>query len=121
MTINWQDNERKMVGFMNAKMVEISHAMGAKEVNPFPGYFDYGVTRYQFTHIQGGTMMATSPDRGVVNTYTQHWDISNLFVFGASTFPNSGSSNPTSTILALTHSTAEAIVDKYLKKPEMSA
>ncbi|HEV7967073.1 MAG TPA: GMC family oxidoreductase [Candidatus Acidoferrales bacterium] len=121
MTINWQDNERKMVDFMNAKMVEISHAMGAKDVNPFPGYFDYDVTRYQSTHIQGGTMMAKSPDLGVVNTYTQHWDISNLFVLGASTFPNSGSSNPTPTILALTYRTADAIVDKYLNKPGMLA
>lgn len=117
MTINWQDNERKMAKFMNAKMVEIGHAMGAKEVNPFPGYGDYDVVRYQSTHIQGGTMLAKSPDLGVVNTYQQHWDIPNLFVIGASTFPNSGSSNPTPTILALTYRTADAIVDRYLKKP----
>ncbi len=117
MTINWQENERKMAEFMNAKMVEIGHAMGAKEVNPFPGYGDYDVVRYQSTHIQGGTMLATSPDRGVVNSYLQHWEIPNLFVIGASTFPNSGSSNPTPTILALTYRTADAIVDRYLKKP----
>ena len=42
--------------------------MGAKEVNPVPGYGDYDVTRYQSTHVQGGTIMAQSPDRGVVNT-----------------------------------------------------
>ena len=119
MTINWQDNERKMVEFMNARLVEIAHAMGAKDVNPAAPYGDYDVTRYQSTHIQGGTMMATSPDRGVVNTLGQHWDVSNLFVLGASTFPNSGSSNPTPTILALTYRTADAIVDKYLKKPGM--
>ena len=119
MTQNWQDNERKMVEFMNAKMVEIGHAMGAKDVNPFPGYENYDVTRYQSTHIQGGTIMAKTPDRGVVNTYQQHWDISNLFVIGASTFPNSGSSNPTPTILALTYRTADAIVDRYLKQPGM--
>ncbi len=47
MTINWRENERKMVEFMNAKMVEIGRAMGAKEVNPFPGYSNYDVTRYQ--------------------------------------------------------------------------
>jgi gluconate 2-dehydrogenase alpha chain len=56
-----------------------------------------------------------------VNTYGQHWDASNLFVLGASTFPNSGSSNPTPTILALTYRSADAIVDKYLKKPGMLA
>ena len=80
MTINWRDNERKMVDFMNNKMVEIAHAMGAKDVNPFPGYGDYDVTRYQSTHVQGGTIMASPPDRGVVNMHQQHWDISNLFV-----------------------------------------
>ena len=112
MTINWRDNERKMVDFMNAKMVEIGHAMGAKEVNPFPGYANYDVTRYQSTHLQGGTIMAASPDRGVVNMHQQHWDISNLFVIGASTFPNSGAANPTPTILALTYRTADEHVDK---------
>jgi gluconate 2-dehydrogenase alpha chain len=117
MTMNWQQNERKMVEFMNAKMVEIGHALGAKDVNPFPGYGDYDVVRYQSTHIQGGTLLAKSPGLGVVNTYQQHWEIPNLFVIGASTFPNSGSSNPTPTILALTYRTADAIVDRYLKKP----
>ena len=95
MTINWRDNERKIVEFMNSKMVEIARAMGAKDVNPFPGYGEYDVTRYQSTHIQGGTIMAASPDRGVVNLQQQHWDISNLFVIGASAFPNSGAANPT--------------------------
>jgi hypothetical protein len=80
---------------MNAKMVEIAHAMGAKAVNPFPGYGNYDVTRYQSTHLQGGTIMATSPDRAGVNMHQQYWDISNLFVIGASTFPNSGAANPT--------------------------
>jgi gluconate 2-dehydrogenase alpha chain len=117
MTMNWHENERKMVEFMNAKMVEIAHAMGAKEVNASAGYGNYDVARYQSTHVQGGTMMAASPDRGVVNTYLQHWQVPNLFVLGGSTMPNTGSANPTPTILALTYRTADAIVDKYLKKP----
>jgi gluconate 2-dehydrogenase alpha chain len=119
MTINWRDNERKMVEFMTAKAIEIARAMGAKDINPFPPYGNYDVTRYQSTHVQGGTIMATSPDRGVVNPYQQHWQIPNLFVLGASTFPNSGSANPTPSILALTYRTAEAIVDHYLKKTGM--
>jgi gluconate 2-dehydrogenase alpha chain len=121
LTQNWRDNERKMVEFMTVKAVEIARAMGAKEINPYPGYGDYDVTRYQSTHIQGGTMMAASPDRGVVNTHLQHWQIPNLFVLGASTFPNSGSANPTPTILALTYRTADILIDRYLKKPGMLA
>jgi gluconate 2-dehydrogenase alpha chain len=121
LTQNWRDNERKMVEFMTAKAVEIAHVMEVKEINPFPGYGDYDVTRYQSTHVQGGTIMATSPERGVVSPYLQHWQIPNLFVLGASTFPNSGSANPTPTILALTYRTADALVERYLKKPEVLA
>jgi gluconate 2-dehydrogenase alpha chain len=117
LTINWRENERKMVEYMTAKGVEIARAMGAKEINPFPGYGDYDVTRYQSTHVQGGTIMAPSSERGVVNPYLQHWQVPNLFILGASTFPNTGSANPTPTILALTYRTADAIVDRYLKKP----
>jgi gluconate 2-dehydrogenase alpha chain len=75
-------------------------------VNPFPCNGNYDVTRYQSMHIQGGTIMAKSPDRGMVNLHQQHWDISNLFLIGASTFPNSGAANPTPTILALTYRAA---------------
>ncbi|MGD0907057.1 MAG: GMC family oxidoreductase [Candidatus Acidiferrales bacterium] len=121
MTMNWRENEREMAKFMNDKIVEIVRAMGAKEVNPFSGYGNYDLVRYQSTHVQGGTIMAPSPDLGVLNTYQQHWQASNLFVLGASTFPNSGAANPTPTILALTYRTADAIVDRYLKKPGMLA
>jgi gluconate 2-dehydrogenase alpha chain len=121
LTLNWRDNDRKIVEFMTAKAVEIGKAMGAKEINPNPGYRDYDVTRYQSTHVQGGTIMAPSPDRGVVNPYLQHWQASNLFVLGASTFPNSGSANPTPTVLALTFRAADALVDRYLKQPGMLA
>jgi gluconate 2-dehydrogenase alpha chain len=47
----------------------------------------------------------------------QHWRVSNLFVLGASAFPQNASANPTPTILALTYRTADAIVNRYLKNP----
>jgi len=93
--------------------------MDVKEVSAFPGYRDYDVTRYQSTHVQGGTIMSASPERGTVSTYLQHWQIPNLIVLGASTFPNSGSANPTPTILAFTYRTADALVDRYFKNPQM--
>ena len=61
--------------------------------------------------------MGTSPDRSVVNTYLQHWQLANLFVLGASTFPHNPTMNPTITILAQTLRTADAIVDRYLNNP----
>jgi len=121
MTLDWRDNERKMAEFAVSKAVEIARAMGAKEVKPGAAYGHYDVTRYQSTHVQGGAIMGASPDRSVVNPYLQHWQVPNLFVLGASSFPQNSASNPTPTILALAYRTADAIVDRYLKRPGMLA
>ncbi len=120
-TINWGENERKMAEFVTPKAVEIARAMGAKEVSSFPGLKNYDANRYQFTHIQGGTIMGKSPDSSVVNPYLQHWQVPNLFVLGASTIPQNPSAHPTLTILALTYRTADAIVERYLKSPSQLA
>ena len=119
MTIDWQDNERKMVDFAIAKGVELARAMGAKEIAPSAPYGHYDTRRYQSTHVQGGTIMGKSPEASVVNTYGQHWQAPNLFVMGASMFANNGASNPTPTVIALTYRTADAVVERYVKKPGM--
>jgi gluconate 2-dehydrogenase alpha chain len=121
LTLDWRDNERNMAGFANGKAVEIARAMGAREVTAFPGLKKYDATRYQLTHVQGGTIMGSSPERSVVNPYLQHWEIPNLFVLGASAIPQNASANPTPTILALTYRTADAVVDRYLKNPSALA
>ena len=56
--------------------------MGATEVIRPQRVGHYTTTRYQTTHVQGGTIMAGSPDQGVLNPYLQHWQYSNLFVLG---------------------------------------
>jgi len=120
-TLDWRENERRMAEFATAKAVEIARQMGAREVTPFPGLRSYDATRSQSTHIQGGTIMGSSPERSVVNSYLQHWQVSNLFVLGASAFPQNASANPTPTILALTYRAADAIVNRYLKNPSALA
>ena len=117
LTLDWRDNERRLTEFMIAKAIEIAHAMAAKEIIPFPGLRNYDGARYQNTHVQGGTIMGSSPDRSVVNPYLQHWQMSNLFILGASTFPQNGSANPTPTLLALAYRAADKIVGQYLKNP----
>jgi len=119
MTLDWNDNERQMAQFLTAKAVEIARAMGAREMTPFPGLTHYDATRYQGTHVQGGAIMGASPERAVVSPYMQHWEMQNLFVLGASAFPQNPSGNPTLTAVALTYRTADAVVDRYLKRPQM--
>lgn len=117
LTLNWRENERKTVEFMVPKTVEIARLMGAREITPFGGLHNYDATNYQTTHVQGGTIMGTSPEHSVLNPFLQHWQFSNLFILGASSFPQNSASNPTPTVLALTYRTADAIVDRYLKTP----
>ena len=61
--------------------------------------------------------MGTDPTTSVVNPYLQSWDVPNVFVIGASNYPQNASYNPTGTLGALAYRTAEAIVTKYLKAP----
>lgn len=117
LTINWRDNERKMAEFARQKAIEVARAMGAKEINPAAPLIHYDASRYQSSHIQGGAIMGTTPERSVVNSYLQHWQVPNLFILGASSFPQNAAANPTPTILAQTLRTADAIVDRYLKAP----
>lgn len=117
MTIDWRDNERKVVEFAIQKAVELARAMGAKEIVPAQPYGHYDTRRYQSTHIQGGTIMGKSPEHSVVNTLGQHWNAPNLFVLGASQFANNGSANPTPSVIAFTYRTADALIDRYLKHP----
>jgi gluconate 2-dehydrogenase alpha chain len=117
LTLDWRDNERRMTEFAVTKAVELARAMGAKEIDAFKSLGSYDATRYQTTHVQGGTIMGADPTRSVVNPYLQHWQLPNLFVLGGSTFPQNASMNPTPTILACTLRSADAIVNRYLKLP----
>jgi gluconate 2-dehydrogenase alpha chain len=117
MTLDWRDNERSMVQFITAEAVEIGRAMGAVEIRPFPGLRRYESTRYQGTHIQGGTIIGANHTDSVVNMYLQHWRVPNLFLLGAAAFPQNPSGNPTLTAVALTYRTADAVIQRYLKNP----
>jgi gluconate 2-dehydrogenase alpha chain len=117
MTLDWHENERRLVGHVTPRALEIANAMGAVETAPFTGLKHYDATRYQGTHVQGGTIVGANETQSVVNRYLQHWRVANLFVLGASAFPQNPSGNPTLTAVALTYRTADTVVEKFLKHP----
>jgi gluconate 2-dehydrogenase alpha chain len=113
MTYDWRrPNEVKRMEFVNQKLLEIGRAMGAAHV--WRGPSSPGSPG---SHHQGGVRMGSNPRESVVNKYGQTWDIPNLFVIGSSNFPTSAGFNPTLTIQALAHMTADAIVNRYRKSP----
>jgi gluconate 2-dehydrogenase alpha chain len=117
MTIDFHDNEIKQNRFLTDKFAEIIQAMGAKAVDRQYRNAPYDMTQYQTTHVNGGAIMGTDPKTSAVNRYLQSWDVPNLFVLGASAFPQNAGYNPTGTVGALAFWSAAAIRNQYLKNP----
>jgi gluconate 2-dehydrogenase alpha chain len=117
MTIDFHDNELKQNRFLTDKFAEIIKAMGAKQVDKQYRTGPYDVTQYQTTHLNGGAIMGTDPRTSALNRYLQSWDVPNLFVLGASAFPQNAGYNPTGTVAALAYWAAAAIRNQYLKSP----
>ena len=106
-----------MAEYVTARGVEIGKAMGAKQVAGSPRKAPYTSQVYQTTHNTGGTVMGNDPSTSVVNRYMQSWDVPNVFVIGASAYPQNASWNPTGTLGALTYWVADALKNEYLKNP----
>ncbi|HEX8603148.1 MAG TPA: GMC oxidoreductase, partial [Pseudoduganella sp.] len=117
MTYEFPENDLRMSAFVTAKALEVGRAMGGQQVAGNARKGPYTVTQYQTTHNTGGAVMGNDRSTSVVNRYLQSWDVSNLFVIGASAFPQNASYNPTDTVGALAYWAADVIVGKYLKHP----
>jgi gluconate 2-dehydrogenase alpha chain len=119
LTFDWHENEYKMAAYSAAKMEEIVRVMKPERYATLsfkPGNH-YDVRIYQSTHTTGGAIMSSNPRDSVINRYSQSWDVSNLFVFGASAFPQNIGYNPTGLLAGLAYFSAAAIRDSYLKSP----
>jgi gluconate 2-dehydrogenase alpha chain len=117
MTFNFTDNEHKMSDHLTDKAAGIAQAMKPREFNAKKRAGDYSIVPYQTTHNTGGAIMGSDPKSSVVNRYLQSWDLHNLFVVGASAFPQNAGYNPTGTVAALTYWAVDAIKNQYLKNP----
>jgi gluconate 2-dehydrogenase alpha chain len=117
MTIDLHDNEIRQNRFLTDKFAEIIEGMGARQVVKNYRTGPYDITQYQTTHLNGGVIMGADPNSSALNRYLQSWDVPNLFVTGASAFPQNAGYNPTGTVGALAYWSAAAIRSQYLRKP----
>jgi gluconate 2-dehydrogenase alpha chain len=116
-TYDFTDNDLRMNRYVTDRAAEIGRAMGARTVINAPSRRPFTTTVYQTTHNTGGTVMGADRRTSVVNRYCQSWDVPNVFVVGASNYPQNSSYNPTGTLGALIYWTADALKNHYLKKP----
>ena len=114
-TFDWRQNERKAAAYLASRIEGILTAMGARHIKiakDLPTHYDVGT--YQSTHNSGGAIMGSNPITSVVNTYCQMWRMPNVFVVGASAFPQNPGYGPTETVGALAFRAAEAIATRYV-------
>lgn len=111
-TYRLTDQDKNIAKFGIEKCTEIMEAMGADMIDPdeIPDQFDH---IYSGGHYAGGVIMGTDPKTSAVNSYLQMWEMENVFVIGATAFPQFGSHHPTPTVAALSYRAAEGI-EKYL-------
>jgi gluconate 2-dehydrogenase alpha chain len=117
MTYNGTDNDHKMSRYLLTQVEAIIKAMNPTHYVIRPRPKNFTIVPYQSTHNTGGTMMGSDPKSSVVNRYLQAWDAHNLFIMGASVFPQQHGYNPTGTVGALTYWSAKAITGQYIKQP----
>ena len=117
LTFDWHDNEKKLSAYSTDKLAEIARVMNPAHMHARPLTGHYNIAPYQSTHNTGGAIMGADPATSAVNKYLQSWDVPNVFVVGASAFPQNSANGPTGTLGALACWTADAIRDVYLKSP----
>ncbi|PIC78106.1 GMC family oxidoreductase [Sporosarcina sp. P19] len=114
-TSKFHDQDRNIVRYAHQRGKELLEQMGADHIN-VPEITEE--TEFDKTslsdHTGGGVVMGDNPETSAVNNYSQVWDMDNLFVVGASSFPLMGSSNPTATVGALAYRAAEGMI-KFLE------
>ncbi|WP_321815340.1 MULTISPECIES: GMC family oxidoreductase [unclassified Paraburkholderia] len=118
-TLDWQDNDLRASEYVAGKMMEIGKQMNPKSISGRilkPGAH-WDTRAYQSTHVNGGTSMGADPKTSVVNKYLQSWDVSNVFVLGASVFAHGIGYNPTGLVGGLAYWAAANIRERYLKNP----
>jgi gluconate 2-dehydrogenase alpha chain len=117
LTYNFLENDKKVVAYAGQKAAELARRLNPTSMTGPGTLGDYSVVPYQSTHNTGGAVMGASPKDSAVNRYLQSWDVSNVFVVGASAFPHNSAYNPTGPVGALAYWTADAIKNRYRKKP----
>ncbi|TBU98307.1 GMC family oxidoreductase [Stutzerimonas kirkiae] len=116
-TFDFPQNDLRMAEYCTARVAEIARSMNPAIIEANPRKGPWSNASYQSSHVVGGFVMGADPATSSVNKYLQVWGVPNLFVVGASAFPQNPGYNPTGTVGALAFKAADAIRTRYLKRP----
>lgn len=117
LTFDFHENDYNLYRFVAQRCREIMQAMNPTRMTFTAELEPFDIHSYQSTHITGGAIMGSDPTNSVTNKYGQVWDTPNVFVTGATLYPQNPGMNPTGPLLALAYYTGEGIKQIYLQNP----
>jgi choline dehydrogenase-like flavoprotein len=99
-TMNYDDNDKKMLQAADRHSEEVLRAAGADQILHTTGS----------GHLIGTCRMGNDPNTSVVDPYCRSHDMKNLFICDGNVFVTAGALNPSLTIEALALRTAHHIL-----------
>jgi len=113
----WSAHERGQAAHMQRTFAAIIDAMGG---HPFEPVETDGAKAISpgglMIHEVGGAMMGSDPAKSVTNSWSQTWEVPNLFIADGAVFVSNADKNPTLTIMALAWRTADHILERMRRK-----
>jgi choline dehydrogenase-like flavoprotein len=106
LTYRDHDDDLALVGFLQARALEVAEAAGAEHAWSAPIH-----RQNRGAHLLGTCRMGDDPATSVVDRYHRSHDIPNLFICDGSSFVTSGRGQPTMTIMALAFRAAEHMME----------
>ena len=112
-TWRWSEHEIRQVAHMQRTFADWIAAMGCVSKNTPSADGSRAIEPGgSIIHEVGGTLMGATPSTSVTNSWSQAWDVKNVFVADGGVFPSNADKNPTLTIMALAWRTADRILDE---------
>ena len=112
-TWKWSDHEFRQVAHMQRTFADWIAAMGgSSKGSPSPDGSKAIEPGGAIIHEVGGTIMGDKASSSVTNSWSQTWDVPNVFVADGGVFASNADKNPTLTIMALAWRTADRILDQ---------
>ena len=109
----WSEHEIRQAAHMQRTFADWIEAMGGVNHRaPSPDGRKAISAGGAVIHEVGGTIMGAAPAASVTNSWSQTWDVKNLFVADGAVFASNADKNPTLTIMALAWRTADRILDE---------
>jgi choline dehydrogenase-like flavoprotein len=109
----WSEHEIRQVAHMQSTFADWIAAMGStRKDRPNPDGTKAIEPGGSIIHEVGGTIMGADASSSVTNSWSQTWDVKNIFVADGGVFASNADKNPTLTIMALAWRTADRIVDE---------